>query len=194
MSNSIQIPSHFIKAQISELVDQVKARIEVFGFGVWPLTPDTEHGIPAGFYTIGFTRIGLPEFYVSGLPAHSAHADEIIKNLKELYSYARDTAMGISAMDLCMQVNMVETDENLIKAYQWRPVDPIRMMYGQCLTLRNWADSVGLTELVSGVQIVHRESEQVDFPMTSTPNQLLLDYVPFGCKSFTSQYVEQVVN
>lgn len=184
MTNGSFTASHVIHEQITNVVQQVNDRIDVFGFAVWPFTPDLEHGIPPGFSTIGFTKLDMPEFYISGIPAHSQQADEIIKSLRELYAYARDTAASISAQDLCNQINSEPTPDGRVGVYQWRPVDPTRMMYGQCTTLRYWADSVGLTSIVTGIQIVHRPDEESDFPMVSTPLQLLLDWIPYGTKPY----------
>lgn len=184
MSNVTTTPAHLLHEQIASAVQNVKDRIDIFGFAVWPFTPDNEHGIPPGFSTIGFTKLNMPEFYVSGIPAHSKQADEIIVGLREMYAYARDTATSISAQDLCNQINSTPTPEGRIGVYQWRPVDPVRMMYGQCTTLRYWAEDVGLTSLVSGIQIVHRPSAEADFPMVSTPMQLLLDWIPYGTKPY----------
>lgn len=184
MSNASATSAHVVHEQIASVIQDIKNRIDVFGFAVWPFTPDPEHSIPPGFSTIGFTKLNIPEFYVSGIPAHSKQADEIIISLRELYAYARDTATNISAQDLCNQINSTPTPEGRVGVYQWRPVDPTRMMYGQCTTLRYWADDVGLTSLVSGIQIVHRSSEEADFPMVSTPMQLLLDWIPYGTKPY----------
>lgn len=192
MTSGPQMMSHVARQQIEDAIEQVKARVDVFGFAVWPLTPDPMHGIPSGFITIGFTKIGLPEFYVSGIPGHHADADALIQKLRELYSYARDTALGITPMDLCMQFNMEQLPNGAASAYQWRPVDSTRLLYGQCTTLRYWAEAVGLLDLVTGIQIVHRPTADADFPMVSTPDQLLLDWPPFGSKPFTPQLKEVV--
>lgn len=183
MNNIPQLMSHVYRDQVDNAIEQVNSRMDVFGFAVWPLSPDPEHGIPCGFTTIGFTRIGLPEFYVSGIPAHHRDAHELIAKLRELYSYAKDTVLAIEPMDLCMQVNMERSVDEQPSAYQWRPVDSERLLYGQCSTLRHWAESAGLLEMVTGIQIVHRPQPDADFPMVSTPQQLLLDWNPFGSKS-----------
>lgn len=185
MVNYPIIQSDHLKQSIEHYLEQVRARLDVFGFAIWPLNPDPEHGIPAGFCTIGFTRIGLPEFYVSGIPGNSAQADKLISNMKELYAYARDTGQTYRSFDLCMEINMstVVPDEEI--GYQYRPIDPTRMMYGQCLTLRNWAESEDLVDQVQGIQIVHRRAGENQFPMVTTPEQLLLDWVPFGTKGYS---------
>ncbi|ABY63227.1 hypothetical protein ST201phi2-1p403 [Pseudomonas phage 201phi2-1] len=181
MSNPPFISSHQARQQVVDAIEQVTSRIDTFGFAIWPLMPYTERGIPPGFITIGCTKIGIPEFYVSGIPAHSDEADQLIKTLREFYSYARDNAMGIEPMELCHMVN-TRDEGQIVPQYQYRPVDSERLMYGQCTILRHWAESVGLKEQVMGVQIVHRQTPEADFPMYSTPAQLLLDWTPFGFK------------
>lgn len=177
MTEIIQRMGHVVKKEMAEIIKSVKSRIEVFGFCVWPLNPDTANGIPAGFCTIGFTQVGLPEIYVSGIPAHSDEANKLIDKLKTLYEWSRHSQHTINAYSLCKCIN----DEALENepAYQWRPIDPTRLMWGQGTTLRYWADSVELTHAVQGIQIVHLDENNL-FPMTSTPSQLLLDWIPFG--------------
>ena len=184
MSSYPMIQSEFLKQNIEQHLNQVRTRLDVFGFAIWPFVPDPEHGIPAGFCTIGFTRIGLPEFYVSGIPGNSGRAEILIASLKELYAHARDNGITHKAFDLCMEINMLEPIPDEIVCYQYRPVDPTRMLYGQCLTLRNWAEAEGLLDKVQGIQIVHRSTKTQDYPMVSTPDQLLLDWVPFGTKAY----------
>jgi len=181
MSNPPFLTSEHVRSQVASALEQLASRIDAFGFAVWPLINDDEHGIPAGFLTVGFTKIGLPEFYVSGIPAYGKEGAEIIKNLRELHAYAHDNSLSTNALDFCNSVNMRNAVDDK-PLYQWRPVDADRLLYGQATILRNWVESVGLTSLVQGIQIVHRNSPDVDFPMYSTPNQLLLDWVPFGTK------------
>lgn len=182
--------SNKFKESVTSIVEQIKGRMDVFGFAVFPLDADKERGIPVGFFTVGFTKIGMPEFYVSGMSSYSDTGNNLVLKLRELYVLARDTGMVRTAQDLCFEINQDCVEDPKATVTTYRPVDATRMMYGQCTSLRYWAENEGYLDKVQGVQIVHRHDASVPFPVKSTPEQLLLDWVPYGSKAYTPQWEE----
>lgn len=188
MANPPFIESARFQQSIEQTVEQIRTRLDVFGFAVWPFMPDPEHGIPAGFCTAGFTRVGMPEFYVSGVDPSSHKANDLIKRLRDLYDYARDTDLKTTALELCMQVNLQPMEPGESTLNQWRPIDPTRLMYGQGTALRYWAEASGIVDQVTAIQIVHRESAEEEYPMVSTPEQLLIEWAPYGAEAYVPQW------
>lgn len=184
MDNYSYHMSHVVKQVLDDSVQKIKQRLDTLGFCVWPLNPDPENDIPPGFYTIGFTRIGLPEFYVSGMAPYSDEARRIVNQLQELFESLADANTQLLAGELCKDINEGNPLEpGYIPLYQYRPVDATRLMWGQALSLQTWAKAENLVDKVQGIQIVHRDA-QGNFPMMSTPNQLLLDWIPYGAVKY----------
>lgn len=175
--------SQLMRGEIGKLVTDIKSRIDAFGYTMVPFSNEAHAGIPFGWVTVGMTKIGLPEFYTSGIAPYSETTADLNKRLKTLYLANRDNGFVIPNHKLCSDINAATLesmgDEPAI--FQYRPVDRIRMLYGQSLALRYWLEDEGLTEIMSGIQIVHRDTSG-NFPMVSTSDQLLLDYTPFGIK------------
>lgn len=156
-------------------------RLKHVEFTVNPLTAVSHENIPYGFYTIGFTKVLLPEVYVSGVYVNDANFCMLYPFLKSLYSFLTLNGCALQpAGEVCKLINDQLVLAELHNHFQARPVNAERMMYGQCLTLRNWAKHSDLLDAVQGIQIVHKGEDDTSFPMVSTPTQLLLDYVPFG--------------
>lgn len=183
--------SEQLATSIARHVREVVERIDTFGFTVWPFAPDPDNCIPVGFCTIGLTRIGLPEIYVSGISPNSREGEAIIEQVRRIHTFTTHEPAHVPVMELCTEVNQMMASEPDVKVvHQWRPVNPDRLMYGQATMIRFWAEREGLLEKVQGIQIVHRQPDG-HFPYISTPEQLLLDWNPYGTNTFLN--VKEVV-
>lgn len=173
------IASHEFENNISNTLQIINDRIEYFGFSIWPLVGDPHHGIPNGFCTIGFTRVGLPEFYISGVLPHSTEGMSLCQRLKKLFESVVSNAefTQVPSIEFCAEYNVLDFQDT----YQARPVDPTRFLYSQATMARYWAEQESLVDQVTVVQLVHRNDDN-HFPYDSSAEQLLLDYVPFGEK------------
>lgn len=174
-----------LKRDIAKSVKDAVERIDNIGFTVWPCNPDPDHGLPVGWFTIGMTRVGLPEFYVSGMAPYGREAEEIVGRLRRLFEISKNLNTITNNAELCREVNtkFAETfagNEHEIP-YQWRPIDTERLTYGQGMMIRWWAEHEEIGEIVQGIQIVRRD-QYGNFPMHDTPDQLLLEWAPFGTK------------
>lgn len=167
-----------MKSDITNVLSEITDNLKRIEFLINPIEAD--YKIPFGFHTVGFTRVLLPEIYVSGVTVNGAMFRELYPFLKSLYTFLNLNHCAMHpAGEICKLINEQLTIAGMTD-YQARPVDPTRLMYGQALLLRHWCKQEGTLEDVQGIQIVHRIPGTPDFPMVSTENQLLLDYVPFG--------------
>lgn len=163
---------------INDSITDIKNKLTKIEFLVNPV--GSGPGVPYGFYTIGFTKVLLPEIYVSGMAINSRQFCELYPFISSLYTYLN---INGCAMHPSGEVCKVINDQLAIAGltdFQARPIDPMRLMYGQALLLRHWVSSEGIEPDVTAIQIVHRVTGTPDFPMVSTENQMLVDYVPFG--------------
>lgn len=170
-----------MQLDIKEMLGEVNTKLGETDFIMRVLSPSDL--VPPGFHTIGLCRHQLPEIYVSGV----GNKEPSYTVLYQIITTFRDELLamqmaGASAMEFSNAINSLLSFNGFAPFYQARPVDTTRFMYGQGLTLRYWVDEQNIFNDVPVVQIVWRESDDVDFPVHSTPNQLLLDYVPFGQK------------
>ena len=163
---------------IELLVNDINSKLEKIEFLINPIAAD--YGTPYGFHTIGFSKVTLPEIYMSGVGINDNVFRSIYPFIKDLFTFLNLNGCGLHPSgEVCKVIN-----EQLIIAgldnFQARPIDPTRLMYGQAVMLRHWADQHSYTPDVQAIQIVHRVEDAPSFPVVSTENQLLVDYVPFG--------------
>lgn len=171
--------SEQLQIDIKAAVDDVEEKLAKIEFLINPLQAD--HQTPYGFHTIGFTKVMLPELYVSGMTVNDLGFRALYPFLKALFTYLsiNGAAMHPSG-EVCKVINEQLEIAELGHFFQARPVDPERLLYGQALVLRYWADRKEIRDDVQAIQIVWRESTDQEFPVVSGMGQLLLDYVPFG--------------
>lgn len=181
---STGVTRDYYLSNVETAIADVVYRLKHVEFMVNPLSAVSHENIPYGFYTIGFTNVLLPEIYVSGMYVNDDNFRQLYPFLKSLYSFLTMNGCALQpAGEVCKLINDQLVLSGLHNIFQARPVDAERMLYGQCLTLRNWAKQHDLLDAVQGIQIVHKGVDDTSFPMVSTPTQLLLDYVPFGTPS-----------
>lgn len=172
--------SHVLKAEIENILVDVNAKLEQIEFLVNPL--QTGYQTPMGFHTVGFTRVLLPEFYVSGIAVNDAKFREIYPFMKSLFGFLSVTGSAMQpSSEVCRVINEQFVHAGLDGNYQARPVDTERLLYGQGQMLRRWLDKEGYRDEAQAIQIVWRDDDS-EWPVISTERQLLLDYVPFGTK------------
>lgn len=171
--------SEKLQQDIAVVLEDVEAKLGVMEFLINPLGSD--HQIPYGFHTVGFTKVLLPEIYVSGMAVNDIGFRQLYPFMKALFTYltVNGCAMHPSG-EVCKVINEQFELADLHHFFQARPVDVERLIYGQGLVLRYWLDAHGYREGAQAIQIVWRENNEQDFPVVSTFSQLLLDYVPFG--------------
>lgn len=178
MSNGTWRDSEGMWTDINETVTEIKEKLTRMEFLVNPV--GSFNGAPYGFYTLGFTKVLLPEIYVSGMAINSQPFRELYPFISSLYTYLNINGCALHPSgEICQVINDQLTIAGLTD-FQARPIDPARLMYGQALLLRHWAADEGIVADVDAIQIVHRINGTPNFPMVSTENQLLVDYVPFG--------------
>ena len=171
--------SEQLKIDVKAAVDDVEDKLAKIEFLINPLQAD--HQTPYGFHTIGFTKVMLPELYVSGMAVNDIGFRALYPFLKALFTYLsiNGAAMHPSG-EVCKVINEQLELADIGDFFQARPVDAERLLYGQALVLRYWADKNDLRDDVQAIQIVWRDSTDQEWPVVSTPGQLLLDYVPYG--------------
>lgn len=176
--NAIWKHSDQLERDVEDSVRDVRGCLKVIEFLINPL--EAGPGIPFGFHTVGFTRVLLPEIYMSGVMVNGPMFRQIYPFLKSLYTFLNLNHCALQpSIEVCKVINEQLQLAGLTDL-QARPIDPVRLMYGQAMLLRYWATAEGTMEEVQGIQIVHRTEDMLSFPMVSTENQMLIDYVPFG--------------
>lgn len=168
-----------LNAEILEIVKAIEVDLNVIEFLINPIS--SSNRTPFGFHTIGFTKVALPEIYVSGIVIGSAEFMQLIPFIKSLHTFLilNGKAM-LPAGEVSWSINEQLALCGFSQKYQARPIDTERLLYGQGLTLRHWLKHTELIDSAQAIQIVWRETSDVDFPMVNTDQQLLVDYVPFG--------------
>lgn len=145
--------------------------------------------IPPGFTTVGFTNIGLPEFYVSGLTLQALSNPRLINMVNFIINlyHVNKTNTELTnkepyqLMDCVNIINGIIIQEDLVKDFVAFPVNADRHLYGQGILLRHWGKVTNQLDQIKVVQL-HWATDG-EFPMTSTKDQLLLDWQPFGWKN-----------
>ena len=191
--SSIVKPSYVLKAEIKETLLDINDKLDRQEFIVKPLYGSVSDGIPYGFYTIGFSRFNLPEIYVSGIAVNDFNFQMIYPHIKAFQGFLTMNGFGLrTSQEVAMAMNKELANTEIGPFFQVRPVDAERLLYGQAQVLRYWLDEQNHRAHAKAVQIVWRNPTDIDFPIESSKNQLLLDYVPFGMpipKSITTGVV-----
>lgn len=186
-------PSHVLKEEIIETLLDINDKLDRQEFIVKPLYGQASDGIPYGFYTIGFSRFNLPEIYVSGIAVNDFNFNLLYPHIKGMQQFLTMNGYGNkSSSEVAMAMNRAYATTEIGPFFQVRPIDSERLLYGQAQVLRYWLDEQNHREHAKAVQIVWRNPSDMEFPIESSKNQLLLDYVPFGVpvpKSITTGVV-----
>lgn len=174
-------PSHLLKAEITETLLDINDKLDRQEFIVKPLYGQASDGIPYGFYTIGFSRFNLPEIYVSGIAVNDFNFNILYPHIKSFQGFLTMNGFGLrTSQEVAMAMNKELANLDIGAVFQVRPIDAERLLYGQAQVLRYWLDEQQHREHAKAVQIVWRNPTDMEFPIESSKNQLLLDYVPFG--------------
>lgn len=186
-------PSHVLKEEIIEALLDINDKLDRQEFIVKPLYGQASDGIPYGFYTIGFSRFNLPEIYVSGIAVNDFNFQMLYPHIKAFQGFLTMNGFGLkTSQEVAMAMNVELSKTDVGPFFQVRPIDPERLLYGQAQVLRYWLDEQKHREHAKAIQIVWRNPSDTEFPIESSKNQLLLDYVPFGTpvpKSITTGVV-----
>lgn len=167
-----------LKRDAADIIQDTNAKLKLIEFLVSPL--GSGHQVPFGFFTLGFTKVLLPEIYVSGIAVNDVTFRELYPFIRSLYKFLSINGAAMHpAGEICKVVNEQLRISGL-NQFQARPIDIERLLYGQALELRYWLDNEDLRNVSQAIQIVWRGDVTKDFPMVSTTEQLLVDYVPFG--------------
>lgn len=170
-----------LKQEIVEVLLDINDKLDRTEFIVRPLYGDSRDGIPYGFYTIGFSRFNLPEIYVSGIAVNDFNFNMLYPHIKTFQGFLSLNGFGAkTSQEVAMAMNKELADTEVGPFFQVRPIDAERLLYGQAQMLRYWLDEQNHREHAKAVQIVWRNPGDAEFPIESSKNQLLLDYVPFG--------------
>lgn len=173
--------AHLFKRDIKEILEQINDQLDRVEFTVRPLFGQPNDGIPYGFYTVGFSRFNLPEIYVSGIAINDFNYNLLYPHIKAMHSWLSQNGYGAkTAQEVAMAMNRELANTEIGQFFQVRPVDAERMVYGQAQMLRHWLVDQNHLEQAKAIQIVWRNPGDTEFPIVSSKNQLLLDYVPFG--------------
>lgn len=171
-----------LKTEIAELVSDIKNKLQFMDMLVNPLLGDDN--LPYGFYTVGNSRLGLPEYYVSGVAVNDVNFRVLYPFLLDLQGQLLEAGLsGGKSIEISKAVNEALQVVGMSGMFQARPIDANRMLYGQGISLRHWLTDEKLLGEATVIQIVWRESDERDFPVHSSSTQLLVDYVPFGTKA-----------
>lgn len=173
--------AQLFKRDVSELLTYINDQLDRVEFVVRPLHGQPSDGVPYGFYTIGFARFNLPEIYVSGVAINDFNYNLLFPHIQALHSWLSQNGYGSkTSQEVAMAMNRELANTEIGQFFQARPVDAERMVYGQAQMLRYWLEEQQCLDNAKAIQIVWRNPGDVEFPIVSSKNQLLLDYVPFG--------------
>lgn len=182
-SNYLPVTSKLVHQEKDIFLEDAKSRLSRTEFLIKPLAAYPSEGIPYGFYTVGLSRQGLPEFYVSGVLINSGIFRVVYSGLKLFVEWlAENNHDETTAQEICRLFNDNFSDPESRQYFEARPIDVERLVYGPAQLLRYWLDREGYRNTAQAIQIVWREDVTYSFPVHSSEQQLLIDYVPFGTK------------